>query len=132
LFSHRQFLRVRYRCLVVCGLLRVRVGRRNVSRSRSSYKPEIFAFERRWLNEFHTYIAKISLCAIRIKKLGWSLLGSAVKVTKMRGDFVWHFHGAEDELFLVLPGNRLMKLRHGDLLVNKGEFIVAPRAVEHR
>jgi len=54
----------------------------------SSYKPEIFAFERRWLNEFHTYIAKISLCAIHIKKLGWSLLGSAVKVTKMRGDFV--------------------------------------------
>jgi mannose-6-phosphate isomerase-like protein (cupin superfamily) len=56
---------------------------------------------------------------------------TAIKVTKLKGDFVWHFHEAEDELFLVLEGALLMKLRTGDVWVRKGEFIVIPRGVEH-
>lgn len=56
---------------------------------------------------------------------------TAVKITKLKGEFIWHFHEAEDELFLVLEGKLLMKLRTGDVWVNKGEFIVVPRGVEH-
>jgi mannose-6-phosphate isomerase-like protein (cupin superfamily) len=56
---------------------------------------------------------------------------TAVKITKLKGEFIWHFHEAEDELFLVLEGKLLMKLRSGDVWVNKGEFIVVPRGVEH-
>lgn len=56
---------------------------------------------------------------------------TAVKVVKLKGEFVWHFHEAEDELFLVIEGRLLMKFRTGDVWVNKGEFIVVPRGVEH-
>jgi mannose-6-phosphate isomerase-like protein (cupin superfamily) len=56
---------------------------------------------------------------------------TAVKITKLKGEFMWHFHEAEDELFLVLEGKLLMKFRTGDVWVNKGEFIVVPRGVEH-
>jgi mannose-6-phosphate isomerase-like protein (cupin superfamily) len=56
---------------------------------------------------------------------------TAVKITKLKGEFIWHFHEAEDELFLVLHGRLLMKLRTGDVWVNEGEFIVVPKGVEH-
>ena len=56
---------------------------------------------------------------------------TAIKITKLKGEFLWHFHEAEDELFLVLEGRLLMKLRTGDVWVNKGEFIVIPKGVEH-
>jgi mannose-6-phosphate isomerase-like protein (cupin superfamily) len=56
---------------------------------------------------------------------------TAIKIAKLKGEFLWHFHEAEDELFLVLDGRLLMKLRTGDVWVNKGEFIVIPRGVEH-
>ena len=56
---------------------------------------------------------------------------TAVKITKLKGEFIWHFHEAEDELFLVLHGKLLMKLRTGDVWVNQGEFIVVPKGVEH-
>jgi len=56
---------------------------------------------------------------------------TAVKITKLKGEFIWHFHEAEDELFLVLHGKLLMKLRTGDVWVNTGEFIVVPKGVEH-
>src|ERR1700738_681307 len=56
---------------------------------------------------------------------------TAVKIPKLKGEFIWHFHEAEDELFLGLEGKLLMKLRSGDVWVNKGEFIVVPRGVEH-
>jgi len=54
-----------------------------------------------------------------------------VKVVKLRGEFVWHHHEAEDELFLVVHGRLRMQLRDGDLEVGAGEFIVVPRGVEH-
>jgi mannose-6-phosphate isomerase-like protein (cupin superfamily) len=56
---------------------------------------------------------------------------TAIKLTKLKGEFMWHFHEGEDELFLVLEGRLRMKLRTGDVWVNKGEFIVIPKGVEH-
>lgn len=54
-----------------------------------------------------------------------------VKLATVKGDFVWHHHEHEDELFLVVKGSLLMKLRTGDITVNEGEFIIIPRGVEH-
>jgi mannose-6-phosphate isomerase-like protein (cupin superfamily) len=56
---------------------------------------------------------------------------TAIKITKLKGEFIWHFHEAEDELFFVVHGKLLMKLRTGDVWVNEGEFIVVPKGVEH-
>ena len=54
-----------------------------------------------------------------------------VKVVKLAGEFVWHHHDAEDELFLVVRGRLLMQLRDGNREVGPGEFIIVPRGVEH-
>ncbi len=54
-----------------------------------------------------------------------------VKLVKFQGDFVWHHHESEDEMFLVLHGSMTMRLRDGDVEVGEGEFIVIPRGVEH-
>ncbi len=54
-----------------------------------------------------------------------------IKVVKMRGSFDWHHHDDEDELFFVVRGTMLMKLRTGDVSVGEGEFIVVPSRVEH-
>lgn len=54
-----------------------------------------------------------------------------VKLVKLQGEFVWHHHDAEDELFLVIQGRLRMRLRDGDILVDPGEFLVVPRGVEH-
>jgi len=54
-----------------------------------------------------------------------------VKVVKLRGEFVWHHHDAEDELFLVIAGRLRMQLRDGDREVGPGQFIIVPRGVEH-
>ncbi|MFM9994668.1 MAG: cupin domain-containing protein [Phycisphaerales bacterium] len=55
-----------------------------------------------------------------------------VKLVKFKGEFVWHHHEREDELFLVLVGSFRMQLRDGEVIVREGEFIVVPRGVEHR
>ncbi|HMD30405.1 MAG TPA: cupin domain-containing protein [Candidatus Acidoferrales bacterium] len=54
-----------------------------------------------------------------------------VKVVKLRGEFIWHHHDHEDELFLVVRGTMRMKFRDRDVLVNPGEFIIVPKGVEH-
>jgi mannose-6-phosphate isomerase-like protein (cupin superfamily) len=54
-----------------------------------------------------------------------------VKLAKLEGEFVWHHHEEEDELFLVVKGRLLMKLRDRDIAVEEGEFVVVPRGVEH-
>ena len=54
-----------------------------------------------------------------------------VKLAKLQGEFVWHRHDDEDELFLVLKGELLMKLRDGDIEIGEGEFVIIPRGVEH-
>jgi len=57
---------------------------------------------------------------------------SFVKIVKVRGEFVWHHHEAEDELFLVVKGNLTIRLRDREIRLNEGEFVVIPRGVEHR
>jgi mannose-6-phosphate isomerase-like protein (cupin superfamily) len=56
----------------------------------------------------------------------------AVKLVKLKGEFVWHHHEAEDELFLVLKGRFLMEFRDREVLLEEGELIIVPRGVEHR
>jgi mannose-6-phosphate isomerase-like protein (cupin superfamily) len=54
-----------------------------------------------------------------------------VKLVKFKGEFVWHRHEAEDEMFLVVKGKLLIKLRDGDIRLEEGEFVIIPRGVEH-
>ena len=54
-----------------------------------------------------------------------------VKLVKLQGEFVWHHHDAEDELFLVIRGTLRMQLRDRELMVHPGEFVIVPRGVEH-
>ena len=56
---------------------------------------------------------------------------SYVKAVKLKGEFVWHHHDHEDELFLVIKGKLRMKFRDREEIVREGEFIVVPRGVEH-
>ena len=58
--------------------------------------------------------------------------GFHVKLVKLKGEFVWHAHEAEDELFLVLAGTLRMQLRERELIVREGEFLVVPHGTEHR
>jgi len=55
-----------------------------------------------------------------------------IKLVKLQGDFVWHSHAAEDELFLVLKGSFRMDFRDRQVTVGAGEMIVVPRGVEHK
>ena len=55
-----------------------------------------------------------------------------VKVVKLEGEFVWHHHDDEDELFWVVSGRMRMELRDGDVTLQPGELIIVPRGVEHR
>jgi len=56
---------------------------------------------------------------------------SYVKLVKFKGEFVWHHHEREDELFFVIKGRFTMKLRERNIQVGEGEFIIIPRGVEH-
>ena len=58
--------------------------------------------------------------------------GFHVKLVKLKGEFVWHAHEAEDELFLVLAGTLRMQLPDRELVVREGEFLVVPHGTEHR
>jgi mannose-6-phosphate isomerase-like protein (cupin superfamily) len=54
-----------------------------------------------------------------------------IKAVKLKGEFVWHHHDNEDELFLVARGTLRMKFRDRETLVREGEFIIVPRGTEH-
>ena len=56
---------------------------------------------------------------------------SYVKAVKVQGEFVWHHHEQEDEMFLVIAGALRMKFRDHEELIHPGEFIIVPRGVEH-
>jgi mannose-6-phosphate isomerase-like protein (cupin superfamily) len=56
---------------------------------------------------------------------------SYVKAVKLKGEFIWHHHEHEDELFLVVKGTLRMKFREREAIVREGEFIIVPRGVEH-
>ena len=60
------------------------------------------------------------------------LNGQHVKLVKFKGPFTWHHHEHEDELFYVVNGSFVMELRDKDIELNKGDFLVVPRGVEHR
>jgi len=55
-----------------------------------------------------------------------------VKLVKVLGDFVWHHHENEDELFLVVKGRMRMGLRDGDIELSEGELFIVPKGVEHK
>ena len=60
------------------------------------------------------------------------LNGQHVKLVKFQGEFVWHHHDAEDELFLVIGGRFRMDFRDRQVWLEPGEFLIVPRGVEHR
>jgi mannose-6-phosphate isomerase-like protein (cupin superfamily) len=60
------------------------------------------------------------------------LNGQHVKAVKLKGEFVWHSHEHEDELFLVVKGKFNMELRDKTVIINEGESFIVPRTVEHK
>ncbi len=54
-----------------------------------------------------------------------------VKAVKLKGEFIWHHHDVEDELFLVVKGTLRMKFRDHEAIVREGEFVIVPKGVEH-
>ena len=65
-------------------------------------------------------------------KIVGELNGQQVKLAKFQGEFVWHHHENEDELFLVVRGSFRMEFRDRAVELNAGEFLIVPRGVEHR
>src|SRR6185503_11596492 len=65
-------------------------------------------------------------------RIAAELNGQYVKLVKFQGDFVWHSHVHEDEMFYVLEGSFRMELREMNIDLGPGDFIVIPRGVEHR
>jgi mannose-6-phosphate isomerase-like protein (cupin superfamily) len=55
-----------------------------------------------------------------------------VKVVKLKGEFIWHHHDHEDELFLVVKGTLHMLFRDHESIIREGEFVIVPRKVEHK
>jgi len=64
-------------------------------------------------------------------KIVGDLNDSYIKLAKLKGEFLWHAHEHEDELFLVVKGRLLIKLRDRDLWLDEGELVVIPKGVEH-
>ena len=59
------------------------------------------------------------------------LNGNYIKLVRLKGEFVWHKHEKEDELFLVITGSLVIKLRDRELNIQEGEFVIIPKGVEH-
>jgi mannose-6-phosphate isomerase-like protein (cupin superfamily) len=64
-------------------------------------------------------------------KVAGELNDSVVKFVKVKGEFVWHHHEIEDELFLIVKGRLLIKFRDRDVWLNEGEMLIIPHGVEH-
>ncbi len=60
------------------------------------------------------------------------LNGQAVKLAKLKGEFDWHLHEHEDEMFIIFKGQLTMQLREGNIILNEGEVIIIPKGTEHR
>ena len=65
-------------------------------------------------------------------KIVGELNGQLVKLVKFQGEFVWHHHEHEDELFLVVKGRFTMEFRDRQVPLEEGEFLIVPRGIEHR
>lgn len=69
-------------------------------------------------------------------RIAGELNDSYVKLARLKGEFVWHHHDVEDELFLVVKGRLVIRVRdpqgqESELVINPGEFVIIPRGVEH-
>ena len=64
--------------------------------------------------------------------IGAELNGQHVKLDKLKGEFVFHHHENEDEMFLVVKGRFRMEFRDRHIWLEEGEFLIVPRGVEHR
>jgi mannose-6-phosphate isomerase-like protein (cupin superfamily) len=64
-------------------------------------------------------------------KIAGEVNDTHVKLAKLKGEFMWHLHEQEDEMFLVVKGKLLIKVREKDIWVNEGEFLIIPKGVEH-
>ena len=65
-------------------------------------------------------------------KIVGELNGQQVKLVKLKGEFVWHKHDDEDELFFVIKGSLKMEYRDRTVVINENEFLIVPKGVEHR
>lgn len=65
-------------------------------------------------------------------KIIGELNGQYVKLVKLKGEFVWHHHDDEDELFWVIKGRLRMLLKDREIVLEEGEFFIVPRGVEHK
>jgi mannose-6-phosphate isomerase-like protein (cupin superfamily) len=65
-------------------------------------------------------------------RIAGELNGQQVKLVKFQGEFIWHHHDHEDELFYVVKGSFDMQMRDKTITVNTGEFLIMPRGVEHK
>jgi mannose-6-phosphate isomerase-like protein (cupin superfamily) len=75
------------------------------------------------LSQFHDYWSP---------KIAGELNGQQIKLVKFLGEFVWHHHENEDELFLVVKGRFRMDFRDRQVWLEEGELLIVPRGVEHR
>lgn len=64
-------------------------------------------------------------------KIVGELNGQLVKLAKLKGEFVWHHHASEDELFMVIQGKLTIKLRERDVQLQEGQFFIIPKGIEH-
>ena len=64
-------------------------------------------------------------------KIVAELNDSYIKLAKLKGEFVWHHHDEEDELFFIVKGTLVIKFRDKEVLLKEGECIVIPKGVEH-
>ena len=64
-------------------------------------------------------------------KIAGELNGQQIKLAKLKGEFAWHHHEAEDELFLVVKGRLTIRLPNEEVVLDEGEFLIVPRGVEH-
>ena len=82
---------------------------------RISLKEKLATFDERW-----------------VPKVVGELNGQCVKVVKIQGEYVWHQHAGEDELFLVLEGRIEIHFRDRVVALGEGELCIVPRGVEHK
>jgi mannose-6-phosphate isomerase-like protein (cupin superfamily) len=65
-------------------------------------------------------------------KIVGELNGQCVKIVKVQGEFVWHHHDVEDEMFMAIEGRLTIKFPDRDVTLEKGEFLIVPHGVEHK
>lgn len=65
-------------------------------------------------------------------KVAGKLNGQLIKLVKFKGEFIWHKHDQEDEMFLVIEGEFNMELKDKKIFLTKGDFIIIPKGTEHR